>query len=170
MKIALDCDGVISNFFFDMCHKYNKPYDRIDQWNVEWIEEVFHEIENDFDFWANMSMLNHPKSINFDFDYYISAFPIGMRKARQQWLDQNGYPKKPLIHAYDKVKAMKELSVDVLIDDKPDTCKDVQNAGFIAIRYQPYYFDYSDNIKYVAHNMQELSEIIGKLKNNLPTN
>lgn len=164
MKIALDCDGVISNFFFDMCQKYDKPYARIDDWNVEWIAKVFHEIENDTDFWQNMSMLNSPKSISFDFDYYISAFPIGMRKARQTWLDENGYPKKPLIHAYDKVKAMKELGVDVLIDDKPETCKQVQDAGLIAIRYNPYYFEYEDDIKYVAYSMKEVGDFLDQIK------
>mgnify|MGYP001944385426 CR=1 FL=1 len=164
MKVALDCDGVISNFFFDMCQKYEKPYAKIDTWNIDWISEKFHEIENDHDFWANMSMLNHPSSLNFEFDYYISAFPIGMRKARQKWLDDNGYPKKPLIHAYDKLPIMRKFNVDVLIDDKPENCKQVQDAGLIAIRYQPYYFDYQDDCKYVAHSMIEVKNILEQIK------
>lgn len=164
MKVALDCDGVISNFYFDMCQKYDMPYTKVKTWNLKWIGEKFHEIEKYYDFWAEMSMLNNPNKISFDFDYYISAFPIGMRKARQEWLDKNNYPKKPLIHAYDKLPVMKKLGVNVLIDDKPETCKQVQDAGLIAIRYQPYYFDYKDDCKYVAKSMEDVSEILKTLK------
>lgn len=164
-RIALDVDGVLSNFYLTICQKFDKPYGKLKQWNTPWIEDVFHEIENDYDFWNNMLILNQPDKITFDFDCYLSSFPEPMFDARLDWLYKNNYPLNPLFQADDKLKWCKILEINILIDDKPETVKQINEANIDnlkAILYMPPYAEYENIDKIVPKNTQiirNLSEI-----------
>lgn len=147
LKIALDVDGIIANFYLAMCKKYNKPYQLLDTWNgAEWITDKFSFIANDYKFWGkDIFNLNPPESLNFDFDLYLTHCP--MSQARAYWLGYNGFPKKDLVCTGEKIEYMIKNNIDILIDDKPDTIRKVLKAEKIAIQYFPEYMsqDFIDN-------------------------
>lgn len=120
--VALDCDGVLSGFYWAMCHKYNRPYKTVTTYYQKWIDKYFPQIADDTNFWLNLPPLMPPESITFDFDFYITSIPDGMKRVREMWLELNGFPKKPVIVSHDKVDYL-ERNFDraLLLDDKDHT-------------------------------------------------
>lgn len=160
--VALDVDGVLANFYLAICQKFGKPYDVVTSWGIDWINQNFKEIKTDSDFWLLLPLLNVPYSINFQFDYYVSSFPIEMMKERERWLEMYGFPNKPLIQSDDKVKTAKELGITTIIDDKPSTIIDFVNNGLEGVMYVPYYFDdimIPKNVPFIRH-LPEFNKII----------
>jgi hypothetical protein len=141
--IALDVDDVIAGFYEAMCIKYMRPVEKVDIWDGEkdckWIVEHFDEVRYDFEFWENLPVIADPSSINFDFHYYVSAFPEEMYEARKMWLEKNGFPDKPLICTTDKLATCKELGITVLVDDKKPTVEQLNAGGVLGVRFRPYY-------------------------------
>ena len=141
MKIALDVDGVLANFYGSVCKKYNQPMLVVNDFNLEWAtQKMWDEIYNDYDLWENLIVLSPPQAITFEFDYYITHIPEHLLESRIKWLRDNGYPEKPVIDSDDKLASMRRLGVDILIDDKPEIVKEVNKAGLLAIQYVPYYY------------------------------
>lgn len=167
MKIALDCDGVLANFYLEICRKFNRPVETIDDWEVPWIAENFNSIIDDYDFWVNLPILTHPEEISFEFDYYITSLPEHLKPAREEWLKKNKFPDKPVVISFEKEKTMLELGVDIIIDDKYQTIKEVSDSGLIGIHYLPYYFrQKQENHEHTIRNLHDVNEIVEKLKNN----
>ncbi len=160
MKVGLDVDGVLANFELAMAKHFNKQHLTSYGWDVQWIGELIHKIENDEEFWENLPIISHPESITFDFDYYITAIPSPMKGARERWLKKNGFPDKPVIVSDRKLETMCELGVEVLIDDKISTMKEVHKAGLCAIHFIPDYM-ISDDI--LINNIKHLSQVNGKI-------
>lgn len=165
MKIALDVDGVIADFYLAMAAKYDMPYVSINQWSLDWIEQRFSDVIGDVQFWANIPILNRPEKLDFEYHCYLSAFPKAMYAARKLWLKKNGYANVPLFCDNDKVRAMRQHNIDVLIDDKPQNCIDVENAGLIAIQYIPFYFEIEPSCKYYVKDLSEVSKVIERISN-----
>jgi len=165
-KVALDVDGVIANFYLHICRWFNKPYTHINDWDVKWIAEKFDEIKNDKRFWLSIPTLMPPEAINFNIDYYITSIPKVQRQTRQQWLSINGFPNRPVIVSYDKLKTCRALGVDVLIDDRPKTLSQIRNSTDInGIQFTPSYMKidkcYGD---YMIRHLTEAKGIIEHLK------
>lgn len=165
MKKALDVDGVLANFYFAFCTKFNKPVETIRQWERPWINDKFHEVANDHEFWANLPVLNKPEDINFEFDYYITSLPDNLKSAREEWLEKNGFPDKPVILSYDKSTTMKELGVDLLIDDKHQTIIEVHESGLTGIQFVPYYMQPDDLHHLNIKNLNDVNIILEQIKN-----
>lgn len=139
---GLDVDDVIAGFYLAMCIKYNMPIKKRDIWcktDCKFIGDNFNEVQSDYKFWLNLPVINTPGVINFDFDYYVSAFPEEMLKARQEWLHKNGFPDKPIICAHDKAEACISNNINVLIDDSKKNIDYVKDSGVIGIWYKPWY-------------------------------
>lgn len=160
IKVGLDVDGVLANFELAMAKQFNKPHLTSYGWDVQWISDLIHKVENDEDFWENLPLISHPESITFDFDYYITAVPPNMKGARERWLRKNGFPDKPVIVSDKKLETMLELGVDVLIDDKTSTIKEVHEAGLCAIHFIPPYM-ICDDIR--INNIKHLSQVNDKI-------
>ena len=140
LKVGLDVDGVLVNFYLHMCRWFNKPYIITEKWSTDWIDKKFDEIKDDKRFWLTLPTLMPPEAINFDFDYYITSIPKIQRQSRQQWLSMNGYPNKPVIVSYDKLKTCNILEVDILIDDKLATLDVIRNSdNVVGIQFIPSY-------------------------------
>ena len=141
--VALDVDDVIAGFYPAMCERFGRPVKQVDIWDGEkdckWIVENFNEIKYDFHFWKNLPVICDPSSLNFEFDYYVSAFPEEMYDARMLWLLENGFPKKDLICTTDKLATCKELGITVLVDDKKSTVEQLNAGGVLGVRFRPYY-------------------------------
>lgn len=156
VKVGLDVDGVLANFYLAMARIHSRPIKMISDWELEWINDSFHTIENDFKFWEELPILTHPEEITFDFDYYITAVPEQQKASREKWLKTNGFPDKPVIVSDEKLTTMRELGVEVLIDDKFSTVKEVDEAGFLAIHFIPSYLE-TTNV--LGTNIKHLSQV-----------
>lgn len=143
ISIGLDVDDVLAGFYLEMCNRFGGSLEQIDIWGQDasvFINKHWDKVKSDEDFWENLPVISDPKDITFKFDYYISAFPVEMFEARKRWLDKNGFPEKPIICAHNKSFACKEYGVNVLIDDKKTTIKDIMCAGDkLGIWFRPSY-------------------------------
>ena len=168
IKVALDVDGVLANFYLAMCRRFNMKYETVDRWGVPWLEEHLLGVDDDFEFWGNLPNMNRPDSISFDFDCYITAVPEKFKDSRIEWLKKNGYPDKPVIIAFDKAHAMKENGVSILIDDKFENIEKVSFAGLHGIHFVPDYLypkpqqTHTPNL--TIKHLSEANDIIERLK------
>lgn len=165
MKKALDVDGVLANFYSAFCRKFNMPVETVMHWDRPWINDKFHEVENDHHFWANLPVLNGPEEISFEFDYYITSLPDNLKSAREEWLEKNGFPNKPVILSYDKSNTMLELGVELIIDDKHQTIIEVHDSGLTGIQFIPYYMQPADLHHLNVRNLHDVNDIVEKIKN-----
>lgn len=140
---ALDVDDVLAGFYLAMCIRYNKPIIKRDIWDgqneCKFISRNFHYIATEYDFWANLPVIFKPEDINFDFDYYISAFPPEMEKARLEWLEKNNFPDKPLLCSSDKLDTCREMGIDVLVDDRKQTIDSLEGTEVKGVWFRPWY-------------------------------
>lgn len=145
MKVGLDVDGVLANFYLQFCRKYDYKYEVIHEWQLPNIVKKWNEIAKNEEFWETLPVMSPPESITFDFDYYITSIPEYLKGSRENWLSKNGFPDKPVIVSHDKAKTCKKLGVGILIDDKP---KSVYGSDIYHIQFLPDYWDgttiYSD--------------------------
>lgn len=142
--ISLDIDDVIAGFNRHLCLYYNKKLEKRHYWCTETMDREFgkgwfDEVACDQVFWATLPKLSPPEDIDFEFDYYISAFPEEMREIREEWLDWWGYPKKPLIICQNKKEKCLELRVDILVDDKPSTIQSLMGTPVLGLHFLPWY-------------------------------
>jgi hypothetical protein len=144
-KVGYDIDGVLSGFYPDVCRRQGRPVETIDDWDVPWIGDMFHEIADKKEpyFWQNMSVLNPPHTMTVDPDCYISHIPECLYNERKKWLHDNGFPDAPLICSGgdDKIPHILERGLDLFIDDKPSTIRALFEAGIPCLQYVPYYAD-----------------------------
>jgi hypothetical protein len=169
MKVGLDVDGVLANFYLEFCRLCNKPYDVIYSWDTPWIDDHFHLVLEDEGFWKRLPIISQPESINFDFDYYITSIPPGMKEAREEWLKINGFPDKPVIVSDDKVSVMQELGVGVLIDDKYETLVEVEAAGLLPIQFIPKFLYPEGEVDITIKHLSEVNGILAGFKEEYTT-
>lgn len=164
MKVGLDVDGVIADFYLSACLKYNQPVTTNKRWEVDFIGDKMSEIEKDNVLWGGLKVLNHPEKLTFEFDYYITAIPPAMTEIRREWIIKNGFPDRPIIVAEDKVKACLKHGIDVLIDDKPETLKQFRReVDLTGIQYNPYYSDWPNYGDYVVDCLTKVKPILVEL-------
>jgi len=169
-KIACDVDEVLGAFYPAICKKYNMPELQVDIWDGvgvnKWVADKFPELYNDLDFWKSIPRLSNPSSINFEIDHYITSIPDFLHDIREQWLLDNGFPKAPLICTLEnKVKTMKALGINVLIDDKPTTVQAVRRNGMIAFQFvPPYMSNYDKTDPFTITHLSQVNGILEKLK------
>lgn len=139
--IALDVDDVLLDFTPHVHQYFGVPLEKCDYWcektmnakfGIGWFADVIAPNKN---FWSTQPRLSDPKDINFEFHYYISAFPEDMMHIRKNLLLKYGFPDKPLVCAYDKLSKCLELGVNVLVDDKPATIKKLVDTSVQGIHF-----------------------------------
>lgn len=168
MKIGLDVDGVLADFYLSMCERFNQPYERVGEYEIGFFNDNIDLITTDKVFWDGLKVLNHPSMLTFDFDYYITAIPNHLAESRIAWLKNNGFPDKPVIVSFDKVSACRELGISVMIDDKPDTMLKFKEAeDLVGIQYIPPYSDMMVHGDYQVRCLTEIQDIIFQLKSEL---
>lgn len=161
-KIGLDIDGVLADFDKSLLAYYGESeLKEINYWSEPGIVNLFtDEIKNNPVFWATIEPLMYGGDLPFEPHCYITARSID-KKITQQWLDSNGFPKKPLYSVSvggSKVQAAKEAGINIFIDDCYDNYVELNNAGICTFLYTKSY-----NEKYnVGHrrigSLQEFKE------------
>lgn len=168
-KIACDVDDVLGECYPSLCRRFNRPELYVNIWDSKvdnaWVDAKFPELFDELDFWKNISRLSNPESINFEIDHYITSIPAHLHDIREQWLADNGFPKRPLVCTLgNKVDTMKALGIGVLIDDKPSTIKAVREAGLIGIQFVPPYMnDYDEEDKFTIKHLSQVKYILDRL-------
>ena len=102
-------------------------------------------------FYFNLEPLLRPKDIGFEPACYVTSRPVDS-KVTESWLDKHGFPRKEVITVpvnSSKVDSLKELNIDIFIDDNFENFVDLNKNGIFC-----YLFSAPWNIKYDVGHMR----------------
>ena len=125
--IGCDLDDVI----FDFTGSYEKRFNTklSDYWNGDYdMKANLEQLKKEKDFWVNMPVKNRP---SFEIDYYITARSIPVEWTMEA-IQRNNLPKAPVYSLpwnVSKIDTLKELGVEIMIDDKHATFKECKENG-----------------------------------------
>ena len=144
--VGCDLDDVI----FDFTGSYEKRFNTklSDYWSGDYnMNTNLEQLKNEKDFWVNMPVKNRP---SFEVDYYITARSIPVEWTEEA-IQRNNLPKAPVYSLpwnVSKINTLKELGVDIMIDDKYATFKECKENGIFC-----YLMDAASNQHYnVGHH------------------
>ena len=132
MRIALDVDGVILNWYYNALNLLELFEERLlypDDWNVPEILDNWDIISHNKCFWKNLQPLSNPRKWDIKPDLYLTAMPEHWYDLRNSNLRLIGCPKAPLVISQNKLQYCLENDIDLLIDDRPETVKEFVDAG-----------------------------------------
>lgn len=125
--VAVDLDDTIFDFLGSYSKRFNVELS--DYWNGDYsMNENLKTLQQDKDFWVNMPVIHTP---NFEVDYYVTARSIPVEWT-QEAIQKNNLPKAKIYTLpwnVSKIETLKNLKVDVMIDDKFQTFKECLNSG-----------------------------------------
>lgn len=141
-RIGLDIDGVLADFTRHIQEYLGRDtVNKATHWNDPFIRDNFGKIAKDEQFWATIPPLISPTDVQFEPAAYITARSIS-KEVTQKWLDENGFPKAPLIcvgHDESKIKVARDLKLDAFVDDKFENFVELTKDGlFTYLMDAPY--------------------------------
>ena len=125
--VGCDLDDVI----FDFTGSYEKRFNTklSNYWNGDYnMSKNLEQLKDEKEFWVNMPVENRP---SFEVDYYITARSIPVEWTKEA-IQKNNLPKAPVYSLpwnVSKIDTLKELGVDIMIDDKYSTFKECKENG-----------------------------------------
>ena len=125
--VGCDLDDVI----FDFTGSYEKRFNTklSNYWNGDYnMSKNLEQLKDEKQFWVNMPVKNRP---SFEVDYYITARSIPVEWTKEA-IQKNNLPKAPVYSLpwnVSKIDTLKELGVDIMIDDKYSTFKECKENG-----------------------------------------
>ena len=125
--VGCDLDDVI----FDFTGSYEKRFNTklSNYWNGDYnMSKNLEQLKDEKEFWVNMPVKNRP---SFEVDYYITARSIPVEWTKEA-IQKNNIPKAPVYSLpwnVSKIDTLKELGVDIMIDDKYSTFKECKENG-----------------------------------------
>ena len=125
--VGCDLDDVI----FDFTGSYEKRFNTklSNYWNGDYnMSKNLEQLKDEKEFWVNMPVKNRP---SFEVDYYITARSIPVEWTKEA-IQKNNLPKAPVYSLpwnVSKINTLKELGVDIMIDDKYSTFKECKENG-----------------------------------------
>jgi len=147
-RIGLDVDDVIADFTGHLLDYLKKPNYVIQHWADPVVDKGFKEIlalpkETARLFWLSMPPKVPASELTFEPAAYITARCIDPQWT-QEWLDNNKFPKAPLVctgngATKSKVESAKELNLDVFVDDKFQNFVELTNAGIFTYLFDATY-------------------------------
>ena len=163
LKIAIDVDGVLLNWYKNYCYMQGLKYSYTKTWDV--VKGSFAPIANNINYWKNLEPIIRPNEIEFEFDVYLTSMPKEWLDARKKNLYDLGYPKVPVVATFDKYKYCIENDVDILIDDKPATAEKFQDhPNTKLIQFIPQYGIWNPvNEEMSFYTPERMNEIIKSL-------
>jgi 5'(3')-deoxyribonucleotidase len=180
LKILVDVDGTLNEFqnhFFNFLESlgYNYDFSKGSDYHMEkgiiasskrQKDKIFASIMGDSFFWENIPVLENAYEgltyLNTHYDVFIVTSPWDEKNKniKIQWMKKN-FPfinPKQIIFCHDKW----ELGGDIIIEDKPDTLRKCQDAGFLTItKLQPYNMEVHSD--YFLNNWSQIKEIMTKI-------
>lgn len=126
-RIALDVDDVCLDFKNTFEKRFNIQLN--DYWDGSYqMQELLAQVINEKDFWVNMPVLHKP---TFEPYCYITSRSIPTEWTMES-LEKNGFPCAPVYSVpfnTSKVDLLKQLNIDILIDDKPNNYREACSNG-----------------------------------------
>ena len=157
-RVGLDIDGVLADFNKSVRAKFNienKPH----AWyySYSFNKELWNELKQDKDFWVNIEPYKDGAYLSFEPVCYVTHRPVP-KEWCEEWLEKNHFPCVP-VHVVNgsKIDVIKELKLDIFVDDKYDNFKELNNEGIFT-----YLFTQPWNERYdVGHKrIDSLDEIV----------
>jgi 5'(3')-deoxyribonucleotidase len=165
-KIGLDIDGVLADFsgrFIEEAKKHNvysKDYTFTQshwEFPYEW-GSIWNKIKDNEAFWLTIKPLVPSNELPFEPECYVTARNIPTEWT-EKWLSLNGFPCKPVYSTNygSKVKKIKELKLDIFVDDCWDNFKELNQNGICC-----YLFEAEYNKKYEVgyKRIKNLNELL----------
>lgn len=125
--IALDLDDTI--FSFREAYEERFGVKLADYWDGDYnMGKNLDELTKDKDFWTNLKVKNFP---NFEVSYYVTARNIPIEWT-QESIQRNNLPKATIYTLpwnESKIDLLKQLKVDIMVDDKYQTFKECNENG-----------------------------------------
>ena len=165
-KVALDIDDVLAGFYTGFCKFMNVPEKQINIWDGQgeskFVADNCHLADQSELFWIGLDKVSNPESISFDIECYITSSPPEMIKIRKLWLKMNGFPDKPVHFSDNKLLTLRNLRIDILVDDKISTVNQINASGDkIALQFKPPYMsaEIDDKSRIITH-LSEVSKFL----------
>jgi len=145
-KIGLDIDEVICNFVKGWMSKYNMSLPKAWYFDREIINKINSMRTNIInknggteldEFYSNLDVNFTPDEVPFEPHCYITSRPVSS-EITEKWLDKNGFPCSPVYTVgigESKVEIAKKAGVEVFIDDKFETFKEMNANGITCFLY-----------------------------------
>lgn len=141
LNIGLDIDGVLADF----TRAWNRLYPDVPALpncynydpNMGKRFKAMKEAGTLDDFFMSLDPLIHPANIGFEPKGYVTARPVDTA-VTEFWLKKNGFPMKPVVTVEwgtNKVDAMKELGIEMFIDDFYGNFVELNEGGILCYLY-----------------------------------
>jgi hypothetical protein len=138
-RIALDIDGVLADYATAFCDHVGMDYT-----NKHWLfsytwRDRHRELYDNKDFWVNLKPLVDGASLPFEPVAYVTNRHIPVAWC-EEWLEKNGFPCVPVhVVTSSKVEAIKQIGVDLFVDDCYDNFTDLNKNGVFCYLYDREY-------------------------------
>lgn len=158
VKVGLDVDEVIA----DWVGHWTKHHGQVtpEFWNFDRsIGEKFDALKDDKDFWMSIPALVDPSTLPFEPHCYVTSRTIP-NEWTEEWIERSGFPTMPVVtvpRGASKVDTLRELGVDIFVDDRFENFQEINRAGIFC-----YLMDAPHNRRYeVGHRrINSLSQIM----------
>lgn len=143
-KIGLDIDELIA----DWVGHWTKYHGQVtpEFWNFDRnIQKKFEELKDNKEFWLSIPPKIDPKTLPFEPHCYVTSRIIPTEWT-EEWIQNWGFPTTPVYtvpHNASKVQVLKELGVDIFVDDRYENFVDLNQNGICC-----YLFDAPHNKRY----------------------
>lgn len=136
--VACDVDGPILDFYSRFIELNGLDYKMLDSWELDMNWDV---VSTDIRYWSNLSPVITADDVPFEIDYFITSCPVWYKTSRYIDLLSAGFdiPIDRMIISNNKLKDCKKLGIDIMIDDKPDTVKILNDNGIKCYQLYPPY-------------------------------
>ena len=162
LNIFLDIDDVVAAWQESYCREFNKKPAK--SWNENREEMNYHLslLKKRRSFWINIPIKHFP---NFQPNGYLSARSIP-KSWTKEFMRRNKIPGRSNINQVpwnvSKINKLKEMKVDIFIDDKVETFMDCHKAGIFCLLMDACHNQNVDT-PYRIYNL-DINEIMKKYK------
>ena len=164
--VAYDIDDVLAAFYPGACQIYGRPELKVNIWDgkvaCKWIADNMKHMEMMDGFWGTLDQVSHPNSMIVPPAAYITSSAARLLEIRKTWLAVEGFPEAPTYHSKNKLETMRELGIDILVDDSPRTVKMINEdpGPEICLQFVPPYMSEVVDEKYAIRHLSEVKRFI----------
>ena len=138
MRIGLDIDDCIVDFWGSYCKRFTNPND-LKQESIN--KNLYRILRTDRDFWINLPLINYP---NFIPELYCTK-RINSKEYTKESFRKHNLPQSPIFQLYThsgRKSVLIKGRVDVFIDDSIDNFLEINKSGIPCLLFN------TDNNKY----------------------